>query len=52
MQIVIIERECVMTVCLNYIQYSNFLLMNKSNRQYYHSHYLCIICAALARLEV
>jgi hypothetical protein len=33
------------------VQYSNFLLLSKSN-QCCHSHFHCIVCAALARLEV
>jgi hypothetical protein len=31
---------------------SNYLLANESNRQYYRSHYHCIIRGALVRLEV
>jgi hypothetical protein len=46
------KRMCNCCLSVKHTQTSNFSQQAKSNRQYYHSHYLCIICAALTRLEV
>jgi hypothetical protein len=35
---------------VKHTQSRNILLTSESNRQYYHSHYHCITCAALAML--
>jgi hypothetical protein len=43
---------CNCCLSVKHVQSSNLLLTSKSNCEYNHSHYHCIICAALARLEV
>jgi hypothetical protein len=53
MQIVMVKNECPIVVFLQSTRSPvTICFRTNSNHQYYHSHYHCIICAALTRIEV